>query len=44
LTTAVHGAFDTAYLTTLAVDSVLLLFVAFKAWRTGAERGEQLHS
>jgi len=36
LTKAVHGAFDAAYLTTLAVAAVLLLVVAFKAWRTGA--------
>jgi MFS transporter, DHA2 family, multidrug resistance protein len=36
LTKAVHRAFDTAYLTTLTLDAVLLLVVAFKAWRTGA--------
>jgi DHA2 family multidrug resistance protein-like MFS transporter len=34
LTAAVHGAFDTAYLTTLAVDAVLLIAIAVAAWRT----------
>jgi MFS transporter, DHA2 family, multidrug resistance protein len=34
-TKAVHGAFDTAYLTTLTVDTVVLIAVAFWAWRVG---------
>jgi DHA2 family multidrug resistance protein-like MFS transporter len=33
LTQAVHGAFDAAYLVTLAVDAVALLAVAYMAWR-----------
>lgn len=33
LTQAVHGAFDTAYLVTLAVDAVALILVACMAWR-----------
>jgi DHA2 family multidrug resistance protein-like MFS transporter len=33
LTEAVHGAFDVAYLTALAVDAVLLHAGAFAAWR-----------
>jgi len=33
LTEAVHGAFDTAYLVTLAVDAVALIAVACMAWR-----------
>ena len=33
LTQAVHGAFDTAYLVTLAVDAVALIVVAWVAWR-----------
>ena len=44
LTKAVHGAFDAAYLTTLALAAVLLLVVAFKAWRTGAAQQAQSHS
>ena len=43
LTKAVHGAFDAAYLTTLAVAAVLLLVVAFKAWSTGAAQQAQTH-
>jgi hypothetical protein len=31
----VYGAFDIAYLTTLAVDTVVLIGVAFWAWRVG---------
>ena len=38
LTEAVHAAFDAAYLAALAVDAVLLLAAAFKAWRVGARR------
>jgi DHA2 family multidrug resistance protein-like MFS transporter len=34
-TKAVNGAFDTAYLTTLAIDALILIAVAFWAWRTG---------
>ena len=44
LTKAVHGAFDAAYLTTLAVAAVLLLVVAFKAWRTGAAQQARIRS
>jgi DHA2 family multidrug resistance protein-like MFS transporter len=33
LTQAVHGAFDTAYLVTLAVDAVALILIACIAWR-----------
>jgi len=44
LTKAVHGAFDATYLTTLAVAAVLLLVVAFKAWRTGAAQQARIRS
>jgi DHA2 family multidrug resistance protein-like MFS transporter len=33
LSEAVHGAFDAAYLVTLAVDATALIAVAFMAWR-----------
>jgi hypothetical protein len=36
LTKAVHRAFDTAYLTTLTLDAVLLLVVAFKGMAHGS--------
>jgi DHA2 family multidrug resistance protein-like MFS transporter len=35
---AVHGAFDGAYLTALAINAVLLIAVAFAAWRAPAAR------
>jgi DHA2 family multidrug resistance protein-like MFS transporter len=36
LTQAIHGAFDVAYLMTLAVDAVALIIVACMAWRASA--------
>jgi MFS transporter, DHA2 family, multidrug resistance protein len=41
LTEAVHRAFDAAYLTTLAVDAVLLLVVAYKVWRAKTTHTER---
>jgi DHA2 family multidrug resistance protein-like MFS transporter len=41
LTEAVHGAFDAAYLTTLALDAALLVVIAFIASRAGAAQRAQ---
>jgi DHA2 family multidrug resistance protein-like MFS transporter len=46
LTQAVHGAFDAAYLVTLAVGAVALIVVACVAWRasTAARAHHQIKS